>query len=115
VSRDEILLKRRIAAKIIADYKEHYPLPYEPASASHLEDCIDSAFAELEAENTGLRKALAEEADTKRLDWLQEKGSITIECNMDDLYAVGHHDCDRGDWYPDLRLAIDAACTQEKP
>jgi hypothetical protein len=62
-------------------------------------------IAELEAENVLLRQALAEDADKKRLDWLQEKGSITIECNMDDLYAVGH---------PDLRLAIDAARTQEK-
>ncbi len=44
-----------IAQKIIAGYKEHYSLPHEPASASHLEDCIDSAIAALEAERDALK------------------------------------------------------------
>ncbi len=45
-----------LAKVIIEDYKKHYSLPYEPASASHLEDCIDSALESVLALDTKRRR-----------------------------------------------------------
>lgn len=55
-----------------------------------------------------LARAYLELLDDKgRLDWLEHRGSVEIECSMDDEYSIG--DQIDEEQYPSLREAIDAA------
>lgn len=57
-------------------------------------------------------KQLAEaRRDSARLDWLVHKGSIEIECTIEDEYSIG--DQIDSETYPSLREAIDAAMQTE--